>query len=134
MNWTTPTSSGDPVEDVDRVLVTLVPHTTSLRGSRFEVPVPIGFLRPGGFDAQSLVIVPVARRVPRLGRCDPQQRAASDLPPCKGCGTLSERERRALDCDTTVSTAPLPVLGDCSTLKDQGRISRPLVLPVGYAV
>ena len=43
-----------PVEDTDRALVTLVPHTTSLRGSRFEVPRPVRFLRPGGFDAQSL--------------------------------------------------------------------------------
>ena len=64
------------VEDTDRALVTLVPHTTSLRGSRFEVPLPVRFLRPGGFDAQSLVTVPLAKLVRRLGRLDPQQRAA----------------------------------------------------------
>ena len=34
-----------PVADVDRALATLVPHTTSVRGSRFEVPVNIRFLR-----------------------------------------------------------------------------------------
>ena len=57
-----------PVEDTDRALLTLVPHTTSLRGSRFEVAVPVRFLRPGGFDAQNLVTVPVVRLIRRLGR------------------------------------------------------------------
>jgi mRNA interferase MazF len=57
-----------PVEGTDRALLTLVPHTTSLRGSRFEVAVPVRFLRPGGFDAQSLVTVPVVRLIRRLGR------------------------------------------------------------------
>ena len=35
------------VEDADRALVTLIPHTTSPRGSRFEVPLGIRFLRSG---------------------------------------------------------------------------------------
>lgn len=34
------------VEDSDRALVTLVPHTTSTRGSRFEAVVNASFLRP----------------------------------------------------------------------------------------
>ena len=54
-----------PIEDTDRALVTLVPHTTALRGSRFEVPLPVRFLRPGGFDAQSLVTVPVVKLIRR---------------------------------------------------------------------
>ena len=33
--------------DLDRALITVVPHTTSLRGSRYEVVVPVGFLKPG---------------------------------------------------------------------------------------
>ena len=65
-----------PIEDTDRALVTLVPHTTSLRGSRFEVPLPIRFLRPGGFDAQSLVTVPSVKLIRRLGRLNDQQRVA----------------------------------------------------------
>lgn len=40
-----------PAAETDRALVTLVPHTTSLRGTRFEVTVPVQFLRAGGFDA-----------------------------------------------------------------------------------
>jgi mRNA interferase MazF len=40
----------DPAEQ-DRVLVTLVPHTTSVRGTRFEVAIPKRFLDAGAFDA-----------------------------------------------------------------------------------
>ena len=36
-----------PVEDIDRALVTLVPHTTNPRQSRFEVAVSVPFLRVG---------------------------------------------------------------------------------------
>jgi mRNA interferase MazF len=62
-----------PVMDQDRSLVCLVPHTTSLRGSRFEVATKIKFLQPGAFDAQSIVTVPTARLVRRLGAvADPQ--------------------------------------------------------------
>lgn len=43
-----------PVDDADRALVTLVPHTTSPRSSRFEVSVGVPFLRTGVFDAQTL--------------------------------------------------------------------------------
>lgn len=39
----------------ERALIALVPHTTSLRCSRFEVPLSVQFLRFGVFDAQSLV-------------------------------------------------------------------------------
>jgi mRNA interferase MazF len=38
----------------DRVLATPVGHTTSTRGSPFELAVPVGFLQAGAFDAQSL--------------------------------------------------------------------------------
>src|SRR3989442_13322610 len=38
----------------ERVLATLVPHTTSIRNSRFEVNLKVRFLREGVFDAQDL--------------------------------------------------------------------------------
>ena len=47
-----------PAEDRDRALLTLVPHTTSLRQSRFEAAVPASFLRAGVFDAQNLITIP----------------------------------------------------------------------------
>jgi mRNA interferase MazF len=56
-----------PVLDQDRPLVTVIPHTTSARGSRFEVNVKVGFLRPGVFDAQNVVTIPIAKLLRKLG-------------------------------------------------------------------
>ena len=56
-----------PANDEDRALATLVPHTTSLRNSRFEVSLKIRFLREGGFDAQNLVTIPHAKLIRKLG-------------------------------------------------------------------
>lgn len=56
-----------PPESQDRVLVTMVAHTNSPRGSRFEVPVPARFLREGVFDAQNLVTIPRVKLIRRLG-------------------------------------------------------------------
>lgn len=64
-----------PVEDADRALVTVVPHTTSVRGSRFEAAVPVGFLKTGAFDAQSLVTIPHARLLHVLGKLNARQLA-----------------------------------------------------------
>ena len=57
----------------DRVLATVVAHTTSARGSGFEVAVPTRFLKPGVFDAQNLVSIPHAKLVRRLGVLSPDQ-------------------------------------------------------------
>jgi len=54
----------------DRALVTLVPHTTSVRGTRFEVTVPKRFLRAGAFDAQGLVTVSPPRLIRKLGELE----------------------------------------------------------------
>jgi mRNA interferase MazF len=59
----------------DRVLVTLVPHTTSVQGTRFEVAVPKPFLQPGVFDAQGLVTVARARLLRKLGDLPPPELA-----------------------------------------------------------
>lgn len=65
-----------PTDPQDRVLVTLVPHTTSIQGTRFEVAVQARFLRPGGvFGAQQIVTVPQAKLVRRLGDLPPDQLA-----------------------------------------------------------
>jgi mRNA interferase MazF len=66
---------GVPAEDVDRALVTVVSHTTSLRGSRFEVTMDVRFLRTGGFNAQSLVTVPTAKLLRPLGKLTATQLA-----------------------------------------------------------
>jgi mRNA interferase MazF len=64
-----------PAEDIDRALVTLVPHTTSTRQSRFEAAVSVPFLRPGVFDAQNLVTIPHAKLVRPLGKLSGAQLA-----------------------------------------------------------
>ena len=64
-----------PADDADRALVTLVPHTTSARGSRFEATVSVPFLRAGVFDAQNLVTIPHAKLIRMLGKCSGAQLA-----------------------------------------------------------
>ncbi len=54
-------------EGSDRVLATIVPHTTSTRDSRFEVASNVRFLKPGAFDAQNIVTIPTVKLVRRLG-------------------------------------------------------------------
>ena len=75
-----------PPGESDRALVTLIPHTTSLRASQFEVATPVRFLRPGGFDAQSLVTVPYAKLLRLLGRLTPEQLSNIEGAVCKWLG------------------------------------------------
>jgi mRNA interferase MazF len=65
-----------PVDEQDRALVAAVAHTTSPRGSRFEVAITRRFLRPGVFDAQNLVTIPHAKLLRKLGILSPTQLAA----------------------------------------------------------
>ncbi len=57
-----------PPGDLERALLTLVPHTTSLRGGAFEVPTTASFLRPGAFNVQGLMTVPTSLALRFLGR------------------------------------------------------------------
>lgn len=56
-----------PIQDQDRSLVTLIPHTTAVRGTRFEVTIDVRFLKSGSFDAQNPVTVPLAKLQHRIG-------------------------------------------------------------------
>src|SRR5579863_687691 len=53
--------------DADRALVTVVPHTTSLRGSQFEIPDSVSFLKSGAFVVQGLSTYPHVRAIRKLG-------------------------------------------------------------------
>ena len=64
-----------PLDPQDRVLFTLVQHTTSVQGTRFEVVVPKRVLKPGAFDAQNLVTVPRTRFIRKLGDLQPGEMA-----------------------------------------------------------
>jgi mRNA interferase MazF len=56
-----------PFADTDRAVVTVVFHSTALRGSQFEVKVQAPFLQPGAFIAQSIATYPTARSIRKLG-------------------------------------------------------------------
>ena len=56
-----------PARDNDRALVTLIPHTTSPRGTRFEVAVPRPFLGRSAFDAQNPTSITQAKLIRKLG-------------------------------------------------------------------
>jgi mRNA interferase MazF len=75
-----------PAADTDRALVTLVPHTTSPRGSRFEVAGTVPFLRAGVFDAQSLVTIPHAKLLRALGKLSGSQLASVERAVCLWLG------------------------------------------------
>src|SRR6185369_393541 len=62
-----------PFEDVDRALVTVVPHTTELRGSEYEVPVKAPFLKPGAFLVQGVSTYPTAWAIRKLGMLGAEQ-------------------------------------------------------------
>lgn len=62
-----------PAQLQDRALVTVIPHTTSLRGSKFEVMINLSFLRPGAFVAQNVLTIPEAKLVRRFGTMSPAQ-------------------------------------------------------------
>lgn len=57
--------------DQDRSLITVVPHTTSLRGSPFEIAVPVAFLKPGAFLVQGVTTFPTVKALHRLGALQP---------------------------------------------------------------
>ncbi len=56
-----------PPDPQDRALVALIPHTTSVRGTRFEVAIPKRFLQQGAFDPQGIVTVAPPRLIRKLG-------------------------------------------------------------------
>jgi mRNA interferase MazF len=64
---------GVPRAEKDRALVTVVPHTTSVRGTGHEISVPVPFLRSGAFDTQGIVTVPTVRLMRPLGTLSPDQ-------------------------------------------------------------
>jgi mRNA interferase MazF len=62
--------------DADRAIVTVVPHTTQLRGSPFEISVYAPLLQPGAFLVQGISTHPKAWAIRRLGVLTRDQMAA----------------------------------------------------------
>ncbi len=65
-----------PFHDDERAVYAIVPHTTALRGGRFEVQVTVRWLQSGGFDVQGLRNVPASVLLRRLGALDAAQMEA----------------------------------------------------------
>jgi mRNA interferase MazF len=54
-------------------LITVVFHTTSLRGNRWELKIPKPFLREGAFHLQQVHSSPIPRLDRKLGELDAQE-------------------------------------------------------------
>ena len=65
-----------PFQDNERALYAVVPHTTALRGGRFEVAVNVPWLQPGAFDVQGLRNIPGSVLQQKLGALDAAQMEA----------------------------------------------------------
>ena len=72
-----------PIGEIERALITLVPHTTSTRGTEFESVVEVSFLRTGAFDAQGLITVPARLAIRQLGTLNTTQIAPVESVVCK---------------------------------------------------
>lgn len=61
------------IGDADRALITILPHTTSFRGSQYEITVNVPFLKPGAFLVQNVATYPKVRAIRKLGTLKPDQ-------------------------------------------------------------
>lgn len=71
------------ISDADRALIAILPHTTSTRGTDYEASVPVHFLKPGAFDAQGIVTIPVSRAIRMLGRLNAEQMQIAEASVCR---------------------------------------------------
>ncbi len=62
-----------PFSDSDYALITVVPCTTNIRSSDFQVKLPVPGLRPGAFNIQGLTAIPPSKFIRRLGTLQPSQ-------------------------------------------------------------
>ena len=63
-----------PADD-ELALLLVVPHTTAVRGPRWECEVPLPFLKPGAFHLQQIQPVSLARLERKLGEMPAAQLA-----------------------------------------------------------
>ena len=62
-----------PIDNSDRAITTIIPHTTQIRNSRFEVSVQTPFLKPGAFNAQGITTIPNVKLIRHLGTLNESQ-------------------------------------------------------------
>lgn len=57
----------DYPRDEELALLVVIPHTTAVRGNRWEMILPKPFLKPGVFHLQQIQPIPLVRLEARLG-------------------------------------------------------------------
>ena len=73
-------------KESDRALITVIPHTATLRGSDLEVRVAVPFLKPGAFLVQNPVTIPAVKAERYLGQLTPQQLETVEAGVCDWLG------------------------------------------------
>jgi len=71
------------IGDIDRAVITIVPHTTSPRGTEYEAQVNTFFLRPGAFNGQAIATVAVTDAIRFLGVLKDDQMRQVERVVCK---------------------------------------------------
>jgi len=66
--------TGPPADD-ELALVSIIPHTTALRGNRWEVSISKHFLKQGAFHLQQIQSIPTVRLMRRIGSLSPEEYA-----------------------------------------------------------
>jgi mRNA interferase MazF len=61
-----------PADD-ELALLVVIPHTTALRGNRWELAIPKPFLKAGAFHLQQVQPIPLVRFDARLGMLTPDE-------------------------------------------------------------
>jgi len=64
--------SDHPADD-ELALVIIIPHTTVIRGNRWELALPKPFLKPGAFHLQQIQPISLARLERKLGSLTPAE-------------------------------------------------------------
>lgn len=81
-----------PIEGDERVLTTVIPHTTSVRATRFEFASNVRWLKNGVFDAQGIGTYPTVKLVKRLGTLPSEQFIAVEQGVLKWLGCESSQD------------------------------------------
>jgi len=63
----------DYPRDEELALLVVIPHTTAVRGNRWELALPNPFLKPGVFHLQQIQPISLAHFYARLGVLTPEE-------------------------------------------------------------
>jgi len=64
-----------PFKDNYRAIISVIPHTTAVRGSELEIAIKVPFLQPGAFLVQNPITIAATKAERFPGRLTPQQLA-----------------------------------------------------------